>query len=81
MASTFAVPENHREPVIAAFLGRAEDAVFGLVRWMIAAHTRARTRRSLSTLDDAALKDIGLTRGQIDAFEGDPRYTPRFPGF
>jgi len=81
MASTFAVPEDRQGSVTAALFFRAEDALFGLVRRMIAARARARTRRILSTLDDAALKDIGLTRGQIDAFEGDPRYAHRFPGF
>ncbi len=81
MASTFAVPENRRDSVTAALFGRAEDAVFGLVRWVIAARARARTRRILSKLDDASLKDIGLTRDQIDAVEHDSRYAPRFPGF
>jgi len=81
MASTFAVPENHREPLTAAFFGSAGEMLLGFARWAIAARARARTRRILSTLDDAALKDIGLTRGQIDAVERDPRYTPRFPGF
>jgi uncharacterized protein YjiS (DUF1127 family) len=81
MASTFAVPEDRQDSAITAVFARVEDALFGLVRWMIAARARARTRRILSSLDDAALKDIGLTRGQIDAVERDPRYTPRFPGF
>jgi uncharacterized protein YjiS (DUF1127 family) len=37
--------------------------------------------RILNGLDDAALKDIGISRSQIDAIERDTRYTPKFPEF
>ncbi len=50
-------------------------ALAGFVRMAVAAHRRARTRRILNGLDDNALKDIGLQRGQIDGVECDARYT------
>jgi uncharacterized protein YjiS (DUF1127 family) len=81
MTSNFAVADDRRAPATAALFGCAADAFFGFARWVIAVRARAHTARILSRLDDAALKDIGLTRGQIDAVERDPRYTPRFPGF
>lgn len=56
-------------------------AIAGLARWITDARARARTVRALSALDDNALKDIGLTRGEIGAFEHDPRYEPRFMRF
>ena len=48
---------------------------------VMAARNRARTLRILSGLDDAALRVIGLSRGDFDAVERDPRYSAKFPGF
>jgi len=45
-----------------------------------AARARFRTTRALMTLDDHALRDIGLTRSQIDSVEHDPRYGFRHIG-
>ena len=53
-------------------------AVHGLASWATAVRNRHRTRRILGRLDDAALKDVGLGRSQIDGVESDPRYLPRF---
>ncbi len=81
MTSNFAVADERPASPTATLFANAADAFFGFARWVIAVRDRGRTMRVLSRLDDAALKDIGLTRGQIDAVERDPRYTPRFPGF
>jgi uncharacterized protein YjiS (DUF1127 family) len=45
---------------------------------MIAMQERSRTRRILGDLDDAALRDIGLTRNEIRRIERDRRYR-RYP--
>jgi uncharacterized protein YjiS (DUF1127 family) len=56
-------------------------AIAGLFRRMAIARARARTIRALSALDDHALRDIGLTRSAIRAFEDDPRFDPRYTRF
>ena len=38
--------------------------------WLILAGERSRQRRALRRLDDAQLRDIGLTRDDIDAEAG-----------
>jgi uncharacterized protein YjiS (DUF1127 family) len=59
-------------------LGTFGSLIVGMVRRIGAAHGRARTLRILKSLDDRALRDIGLTRSQIDSVEQDPRYRPRY---
>jgi uncharacterized protein YjiS (DUF1127 family) len=81
MTSTCGVAEHRRGSAMTAVLRGAGLAMAGFARRALAAYASARTRRILSGLDDYALKDIGLHRGQIDAVERDPRYTPNFPGF
>ncbi len=81
MNRTFAVAEDRHNTLAAAALHGIGSAMRSIINRAVAAQQRARTTRMLSGLDDAALKDIGLTRGQIDAVERDPRYAPRFPGF
>lgn len=41
-----------------------------VANWLISAGERSRQRRALRRLDDAQLKDIGLTRDDIDAEAG-----------
>lgn len=84
MTSFFVAEDRppHLAAAIATGIFRAAGGVaMDFTRWALAARARARTRHILSGLDDSALKDIGLHRGQIDAVERDPRYEPRFPGF
>ncbi len=81
MTIIFAVAEDRPATAATAIRRSAGFMVHGFVRRVTAAYAAARTRRILSRLDDYSLKDIGLSRGQIDAVERDPRYTPRFPGF
>jgi uncharacterized protein YjiS (DUF1127 family) len=81
MSTTHAVAGNRPAAAAATMLGGLARFMAQLALAAIAARNRARTRRILSGLDDAALKDIGIARGQIDAVERDARYTPRFPGF
>ena len=40
--------------------------VAGLLSWAAACLVRARQRRTLGELDDAMLKDIGLTRAEVE---------------
>jgi uncharacterized protein YjiS (DUF1127 family) len=81
MTGTSAAAEYRPASAATAFLRRVGLFTFGIAKRAVAARARAQTLRILSGLDDYELKDIGLHRGQIDAIEGDPRYTPRFPGF
>ena len=49
----------------------------GLAQALWGAYARSRTLKALRALDDHMLNDIGLTRGEIGAFEHDHRYDPR----
>jgi uncharacterized protein YjiS (DUF1127 family) len=80
MSAHFARAEDRPETTAAELLRGLGHAVSLVVLRLLAARNRARTRRILSGLDDAMLKDIGVTRGEIDAVERDPRYEPKFPG-
>jgi uncharacterized protein YjiS (DUF1127 family) len=60
-----------------AVLKSAGSAVAAIVRRMAEARARARTMRILRSLDDHALRDIGLARSRIDTIEQDFRYAPR----
>jgi len=80
--NAFSAVAEPRHPTARTRAARAVGAaILGIASRMIAAQRRAQTLRVLGNLDDAALKDIGLTRGQIDAVERDPRYIAKFPGF
>jgi uncharacterized protein YjiS (DUF1127 family) len=54
------------------------SALLSAIQRAAAARARAHTRKVLGSLDDAALKDIGLVRNQIDCVEHDPRYGTRY---
>lgn len=41
-------------------------SVRGMLDWLIAIDARYRQRRALETLDDRMLRDIGVTRGEVD---------------
>lgn len=62
-SSVLAVPRNSA----ARWLARLRDLV--RLRWRQAAHRRrvAATRAVLASLDDRTLKDIGLSRSEIEA--------------
>jgi uncharacterized protein YjiS (DUF1127 family) len=77
----FSALAEPRQTSITGLLRAAGGAMYDFGAHIVAARFRARTKRILSGLDDAALKDIGLTRGQIDAVERDPRFVAKFPGF
>jgi uncharacterized protein YjiS (DUF1127 family) len=81
MNSIFAVAGDRHNTSAGAALRGIGSVMLSIFNRAVAARQRARTMQMLSGLDDASLKDIGLTRGQIDAVERDPRYSPRFPGF
>ena len=55
-----------------AVLKSAGSAISAIVRRMAEARARARTRRILQSLDDTALKDIGIVRSRIDTIELGP---------
>ncbi len=80
MTDAIAMAERRRESPGATVLNGLRLAALALGRRAAAAYIQARTQRILSRLDDAALKDIGLVRSQIDGIEIDPRYT-RFTRF
>ena len=80
MTDCIAMAERRREPAGANVLNGLRLAALALGHRLASAYMRARTQRILSRLDDAALKDIGLVRSQIDGIEIDPRYT-RFTRF
>lgn len=46
----------------AGVLGAATGRRTGFVRMIVGAHALWQSRRRLATLDDAALRDLGLTR-------------------
>jgi uncharacterized protein YjiS (DUF1127 family) len=81
MTSTAAVatqrPAHPQASEAEAILKSAGSAVAGIVRRMTEARARARTRRILRSLDDHALRDIGLARSHIETIEQDFRYSPR----
>lgn len=81
MNSLFAVAEDRPAPLAAGILRGMGTAALNVTGRVIAARRRGRTMRILSGLDDAALKDIGISRSQIDAIERDTRYTPKYPEF
>lgn len=64
-------PYPQHEETTAASAGRR------IFRWVAVMRARARTRRILRSLDAHTLRDIGLTHGDIDFVERDPRYSPR----
>jgi uncharacterized protein YjiS (DUF1127 family) len=80
MNSMFAMAESRQISSTAAITLWVGLMIMRVANRLLAAQNRARTRRILSGLDDASLRDIGLSRGQIDAVERDPRYVSRFPG-
>lgn len=71
-------PATTETAVVTAALRTIGSALQGFVRWLDAAHTRSRSMRALSRLDDYALKDIGLHRSQIDSIDSNPRYVARY---
>lgn len=80
MNSSAAIAATH--PASARAAGSSPHVIrtllLGAIRRVAAARARARTRKVLRSLDDYALKDIGLVRDQIDCVEHDPRYGTRF---
>ncbi len=81
MTMTVALAESSPASASSAIRRGVDFMIRAIVGRAMTAYAVARTRRILSGLDDESLKDIGLSRGQIDAVERDSRYTPRFPGF
>jgi uncharacterized protein YjiS (DUF1127 family) len=81
MIGSSAVAEPRHTSAFAGAIRAAGATMLDVAGRIAAAHSRARTLRILSGLDDDALKDIGINRGSIDAVERDPRYRHRFPGF
>ena len=65
-------------PVTAVALRRLGSVILQLIRLVDAARARARTARALGALDDQALKDLGLSRPQIEFAHHDPRYSARY---
>ena len=57
------------EPWLASKAGRAVDLVLG---W----HERVRQRRHLRSLDDYMLRDIGLSRADVEGEAGKPFWRP-----
>ncbi len=48
----------------AGLIGAAAGRRVGIVARIVGAHALWRSRRRLATLDDAALRDLGLTRAE-----------------
>lgn len=46
----------------------------GILRWLVAVQRRHRERLQLAEMDDAALQDIGLSRGDVMAEIRKPRW-------
>jgi uncharacterized protein YjiS (DUF1127 family) len=80
MNTTLTMAARRQIPPSAGLLHGLRPALLYFVRRVTAARDRARTRRVLGWLDDAALKDIGLVRDQIEGVEHDPRYRRQPPG-
>jgi uncharacterized protein YjiS (DUF1127 family) len=82
MTSSAAVAATRPAPTSAAgtspVLHSIGSALLSAIQRAAAARARAHTRKVLGSLDDAALKDIGLVRNQIDCVEHDPRYGTRY---
>lgn len=75
MIDALALAERRRESAGAAILQGVRTVASAFARWAAASYGRARTQRILARLDDAALKDIGLVRSEIDGIDRDARYT------
>jgi uncharacterized protein YjiS (DUF1127 family) len=67
---TVAIAADYRVAAPATGFGRLLDAL----RWLIALQRRHRERRQLAAMDDAALKDIGLSRCDVIAELRKPRW-------
>ena len=71
--STFVHPSS---PALPGIGGALQRVVSGL-HWLRIAHAErrraARARRELDQLDDHALRDLGLTRGELDSYAAEAR--------
>ena len=57
--------EHLRTPVEQGWLRGIARQAARLQRWLSQARQRARDREALAQLDDFALRDLGLTRGEL----------------
>ena len=71
--STFAHPSPSALPGVVGALQRVVSGV----HWLRIAHAErcraARARQELDQLDEHALRDLGLTRGELDSFAAEAR--------
>jgi uncharacterized protein YjiS (DUF1127 family) len=63
--NSLAMAQRARSLAIGAAIGRAYNAVAGLITGYL---QRQSLRKELMAMDDRILEDIGLTRGDIDSF-------------